>query len=261
MPLKRRGGPPLYQQLYALLRTKVQRGEWPASSMIPPESRLMDEYGVSRITVRSALDRMVREGLIVRQRGRGSFVRSSEPDERACVVSLTEQVLRSGRTPTTDVVGVVVARSDAFAEATLPFERDERVARVERVRRIDGRPVALMRSFIPERMVPGIEASHFAEQGPAQSLLFVLENSFGLLLGVGEETLIPRLVTAHEASLLEIENRAAVAVKVCRIDNADGVTTLFEEAVWCAPQTQPIQRRPQAVLPPPRRELARHAAP
>ena len=242
-PLDRSHDVPLYQQLYAVLRGKVQRGEWPPASMIPPESELMADYGVSRITVRSALDQLVRDGLIERQRGRGSFVRAATPEARACVTSLTEAVIRWGRTPTTDVLGVEVRPAWVFGEA-LPFDPEERVARVERVRRIDGTPVALMRSFLPERHVPGICKQDFAEEGPAQSLLHVLEHRFGIVLDVGEETLVPTGAHDRDAGPLGIDPGTPVAVKVCRIENAAGETTLFEHAIWCAPQTQPIQRLP-----------------
>jgi GntR family transcriptional regulator len=190
---------------------------------------------------------MVRDGLIERQRGRGSFVRAAEPEARACVTSLTEQVLRSGRTPTTDVLGVVVRPAGRFEEDDLPFAKDEAVARIERVRRIDGRPVALMRSFLPERHVPGVAAGDFASDGPAQSLLYVLEHRFGVLLDVGEETLLPAAAERRDAEALGIDVGTPVAVRICRIENAEGETTLYEEAIWCAPQTQPIQRFPAAV--------------
>lgn len=244
-PLDRSDDVPLYQQLYATLRGKVQRGEWAPAAMIPAEAELMADYGVSRITIRAALDQMVRDGLIERQRGRGSFVRAAAPETRACVTSLTEQVVRSGRTPTTDVLGVEIRPAARFAEDDLPFASDEAVARIERVRRIDGRPVALMRSFIPERHVPGISVRDFAEEGPAQSLLYVLEHRFGVLLDVGEETLLPTGAEKRDAEPLGIEVGAPVAVKICRIENAAGETTLYEEAIWCAPQTQPIQRFPE----------------
>mgnify|MGYP000235062587 CR=1 FL=1 len=246
--LNRGAEQPLYLQLYERLRLKIQRGEWPAGSMIPTETEVMSGYDVSRITARAALDQLVRDGLIDRRRGKGSFVIAQVPEVRACLTSLTEEVMRSGRTPTTDVVGVVRQLTDRLADDTqLPFEPGEALARIERVRMIDGQRVALMRSFVPERLVPGIAESDFSESGPSQSLLYVLENKFGVVLSQGEETLLPQLATSRDAKLLGINPGDPVAVKICRIEDVAGVTTLYETAVWCAPQTQPIHRVPDSV--------------
>jgi len=65
---------PLYQQLYEILRSKITRREWQPGDMIPPESEMVNQYQVSRITVRQVLDMLVQEGLIYRERGRGTFV-------------------------------------------------------------------------------------------------------------------------------------------------------------------------------------------
>lgn len=246
--LKRGDEQPLYLQLYEQLRRKIQRGEWPAGSMIPTETEMMSGYDVSRITARAALDQLVRDGLIDRRRGKGSFVIAQVPEVRACLTSLTEEVLRSGRTPTTDVVGVTRQPSDRLAEGErLPFDPSEQLARIERVRMIDGQRVALMRSFVPERLVPGIDESDFSESGPSQSLLYVLENRFGVVLSQGEETLLPQLASRRDAGLLGIHPGDPVAVKICRIEDIAGATTLYETAVWCAPQTQPIHRVPVSV--------------
>jgi len=242
--LRRGEGRPLYVQLYDRLRSNIQKGTWPSGSLIPSEAEIMSTFAVSRITARAALEQLVRDGLIERMRGKGSFVRASEPETRACLTSFTDEVLRSGRTPTTDILGVEIQASKAFKDDDLPFAPTERIARIERVRRIDGQRVALMRSFIPEKFVPGISARDFDEIGAAQSLLYVLEHRFGVVLDQGEETLIPQLAVARDAGPLGIEVGAPVAVKVCRIADTAGQTTLYEAAIWCAPQTQPIHRLP-----------------
>ena len=65
---------PLYHQLFELLHHEITAGKWKPGDLIPPEAELVRRYGVSRITVRKVLDLLVREGLIVRERGRGTHV-------------------------------------------------------------------------------------------------------------------------------------------------------------------------------------------
>lgn len=74
IPLDRSSKVPLYHQLYEKLRARIIDGRWPTGTMIPPESELCNVYQVSQITARQALENLVSDGLIYRQRGRGSFV-------------------------------------------------------------------------------------------------------------------------------------------------------------------------------------------
>jgi GntR family transcriptional regulator len=237
------GPVPLYQQLHVILRERVRSGRLVPGDLIPPESALMRDFGVSRITVRAALEQLVREGLIERQRGRGSFVRAAAPDDdpRACLVSFTAQVLAAGRVPGTRDVSV--ERGDA-ARVGLPpatFDAQEPIVRIERLRTVDGVPAALLRSFLPERLVPGVEAGHFPANGPRQSLLFVLERAFGLRLDHGEETTFAAPIDPATAAALAVAAGSAVVVKTCLMREAAGKPVLYEVSYW-RPQTQQLRR-------------------
>ena len=72
---------PLYFQVYKSLLERIQRGDFPAGSFLPPERQLTEDYGVSRITIIKALDKLAREQHIKRQQGRGTIV--TDPAERA----------------------------------------------------------------------------------------------------------------------------------------------------------------------------------
>lgn len=234
---------PLYVQLYGILRGRVVSGELAPGDLIPAESELVASYGVSRITVRAALDQLVHDGLIDRQRGRGSFVKAPVvPDARACMLSFTDQMLGAGRDPGTRIAAVARGLATDLDLAASPFDRDEALVRVDRVRLVDGEPAAVMRSYLPDRRVPGLGAASFAERGPQQSLLFVLERRYGLALDQGEETMAPGAVAEPFASLLGIAPGSAVIVKTCVVRDVAGETTLFEEAYWNAPQTQLVRR-------------------
>ena len=96
---------PLYQQLYEVLRGNIMRGEWKPGDLIPAESELIEQYGVSRITVRQVLDMLVQEGLIYRQRGRGSFVAHPTVEQvLQRLVSFTDDMRQRGFAPSTRIL-------------------------------------------------------------------------------------------------------------------------------------------------------------
>jgi len=70
---------PLYIQLRDGIKEKVLEGVWQVGEQIPTENELMDEYDVSRATVRNAISSLVNEGFLVKQRGRGTFVARKQP--------------------------------------------------------------------------------------------------------------------------------------------------------------------------------------
>jgi GntR family transcriptional regulator len=72
---------PLYHQLQGVLKTEIESGKWRPGEQIPTESRLAEDFGVSKITVRQALQELVDLGYIRREHGRGTFVSQRKFDE------------------------------------------------------------------------------------------------------------------------------------------------------------------------------------
>lgn len=243
-PLSKAADEPLYRQLYVRLRRRILSGEFGVGGAIPPESQLMREYRVSRITVRAALDGLVRDGFLERQRGRGSFVRSEVPEARSCLSSFTEQMLALGREPSTEIVRLEPLPAAERAALELPFPDDAGVLLVERLRRVDGQRAGLVRTFLLAAAVPRLGAAQFTPTGRGQSLLYVLEQHCGVVLDKGKETTVPVTVPPAVARHLGCAPDAAALLKVCALEDATGRTVLFEEAYWAVAQTQLVQRYP-----------------
>ncbi len=231
---------PLHKQLYVDLRAKIQSGEWKPGDLIPAESALTRSYKMSRITVRTALDHLVNDGFIDRFAGRGSFVKASSPQARQCLTSFTNQVLSLGRTPSTKLIKL---ERFVHTDAQLPFTANEMIIMIERLRLIDGEPAVLMRSYLPEQLVPNLQANHFKETGQGQSLLYVLEQFYGIALDKGEETIAATCVSQQDASLLSLPEGDAIVEKSCLVRNLQNEPVIYETALWCIPQTQLVQRR------------------
>jgi GntR family transcriptional regulator len=210
--------------------------------LVPSEAELGKQYGISRITVRAALDNLSKAGLLERQVGRGTFVRASGEELWGCISSFTEQMLRAGRMPKTRLLKLEVQRDVPELSKALGLGAKEELVFIERLRLVDGQPAALVRTYIPHRFVPGISRKHFAPTGQEQSILYVLERHFGLILDEGEETTVPVCLVHPEAGLLGLKEGSPVIAKSCLIHNNQGEPLLLEQAYWCVPQTELVRR-------------------
>jgi GntR family transcriptional regulator len=153
----RNGRLPLYYQLYEILHEKILLKAWKPGDRLPTEVELVDLYGVSRITVRKVLDMLVKEGLIYRQAGRGTFVAHATLEQGLShIISFTEDMQRRGFTVSTKVLfsGLVPA-TEAIAERLNIAPGDE-LARLERLRLADGEPMCIENSHLVHKYCRGI---------------------------------------------------------------------------------------------------------
>jgi GntR family transcriptional regulator len=196
----RRNGEPLYRQIAEDLRTRIHAGEFAVSEPIPTEAQLSDHYRASRITVRHALAMLDQEGLVHREQGRGSFVRP-----RTITVgprrltSFTQELRERGSRQGSDLISVerLALPPDAPVD---PGESGDGV-RIERVRRADGRPIALMVSVIPAELGEGIEGA-LAVNGSMYAFLSAVH---ALEIDSADETYRVGAADAHAARLLDLE--------------------------------------------------------
>ena len=148
------GAAPLHHRVYVVLREKLEDGSFPSDRAIPTELQLQEIFGVSRVTVRTALDRLAREGRIVRTRGSGTFPvarrarrRPSDSPVLRNQISLAfkthVRVLRHGIEPATRPV------ADA-----LNLAPGAPVLRIVRVRRDDVSPISWSICRVPADLAP-----------------------------------------------------------------------------------------------------------
>src|SRR5574341_2233719 len=144
---------PLSVQIESTLRERIVSGRYPAGGAFPTDEKLRQEFGVSRATVRLALDTLHREGLIVRYPGRGSFV--NEVRERARTLQFhgsVRELITQGdvRGPTFTVTDVVVARATPAESAELKLGADARVTRITGLRQVENQPTAHVVVSLPQ---------------------------------------------------------------------------------------------------------------
>lgn len=152
--LSDQGRAPLYQQLQRALREAIADSRLAADEALPAERDLAEEFGVSRITVRKALDALVGEGLLIRRQGAGTFVAGRVEKSFSKLSSFSEDMISRGRRPES----VWLSRSSGVVtpdeSLTLGLSPGTTVYRFNRIRYADGSPMALEFSTVPGFCLP-----------------------------------------------------------------------------------------------------------
>jgi GntR family transcriptional regulator len=198
---------PLYHQLFELLHHEIASGKWKPGDMIPPESELVKRYQVSRITVRKVLDLLVREGLIVRERGRGTHVAQPRLEHGLSrIVSFTDDMRQRGFQASTRVLfsGLMPASESIARE--LSIAEGTELARLDRLRLADGQPMCVEQSYLVHKYLPGILDHDFA----ARSLREVKVGEYGIRWSRARQTIQAITASTELAQVLSIKRNAAL---------------------------------------------------
>ncbi len=143
-PLHKTSESPLYKQLMQRLRNDITAGVYPSGERIPGEQALCEIYGVSRVTVRKALDEIVREELLVRRQGKGTFVAQEKiKRDLSHVTSFSDACAQIGQTAETRLIERKRETATAEDRARLGIASGGDVISVCRLRLSDGEPVML----------------------------------------------------------------------------------------------------------------------
>lgn len=207
MLIQRDSKVPFYYQLYEILQGKIIRGEWQPGELIPSESELLEQYEVSRSTVRQALDMLVQDGLIYRQRGRGSFVAQPTVEQGLSrIISFTEDMRQRGMRPETKVISTALVNAPEDIARRLHIDVGEEVAHLERLRLADSEPLSVEETFLIHRYCQGVLSNDYARQ----PLRETLARDYGLRLVYARQTIRAIAASKDLASKLMIEAHAPV---------------------------------------------------
>ncbi|MCD8121379.1 MAG: GntR family transcriptional regulator [Clostridiales bacterium] len=145
---------PLYQQLSDEIRRQITDGKLQTGDRLPTEAELSQEFAVSRITVRKAIELLVDDGIVVRRQGIGTFVAQKKVHRviRNQAVSFTDMSLLSGQEPSAELISVEKIMPDASIASHLHIGEEEQVLKLVRLRKNDGKPVMIEENYYPKKM-------------------------------------------------------------------------------------------------------------
>ena len=198
---------PLYDQLVDILTDKIEH-EYRPGDIMPSERELSERYGLSRTTVRLALQELERLGLVVRQHGRGTFVadRSAQTTNLSQTYSFTEQMREMGRVPSTDTLEFLELETDKNLAEHLGCRIGERALKLKRLRSADGMPLMVERTYLPMRKFLSFKLPMLDHK----SLYTVMEEDFHEVIRVAEEEFYASIARPADAQLLDIPEGSPV---------------------------------------------------
>ncbi|MEJ2818419.1 MULTISPECIES: GntR family transcriptional regulator [unclassified Caulobacter] len=148
---------PLYKQLQRALREAIQKKVLGPDDALPAERDMAEEFNISRITVRKALDGLVSEGLLTRRQGAGTFVAARVEKSFSKLTSFTEDMISRGRVPRSEWISKAMGAVTPEESLTLGLSPGTPVFRFARIRYADGAPMALEYSTVAGFALPSAE--------------------------------------------------------------------------------------------------------
>jgi GntR family transcriptional regulator len=140
---------PVYLQILQVLRTRLSNGDWRVGDQIPTDEELVQHFGVSRFTVRAALDVLVADGIIKRYRRRGTFVVAHPQGAGTWMLTSLEDIVLSSFPTPAIVLDVAEVQCEAHVAGALGLDDEARALRIRVLRKADGEPYAHSVIYIP----------------------------------------------------------------------------------------------------------------
>lgn len=190
----------LYVQIYAIIKDRIEKGEWSAGTQIPTEDSLCRTYDVSKATVRLAISELVREGLLKRQQGKGTFVNYSFPRMgMAMKTRLTEDMFGEGVRVRKEIVSKGVKKPSEDIRTFLRVEQEIYYILCTRV--VDGETAYVEESFIPLFMFPDIENVDLCRM----PLYDLIQERAARRVSKVVQTIEVTDMTSHAATILKVQ--------------------------------------------------------
>jgi len=219
---------PLYFQVAQHLEHAISSGAIPPGTLFENEIALADQLGLSRPTMRRAMQHLVDKGLVVRRRGIGTRVVQPKVRRPLELTSLHEDLLRTGQDPTTQVRSFENVEADAELAERLGVAEGSPVVKVVRLRSARQQPIAKMTNFLPATIVD-FDAEALEERG-----LYALLRGSGIVLHSAAQVVGARTATAAEARLLGEPRGAALLTMQRQTFDDHGAVVEFGTHLYAA---------------------------
>jgi GntR family transcriptional regulator len=193
---------PLYYQIGEAILEIIERERLAPNSQIPSEEQLAQILKVTKMTVRQALGKLARDGIVERRQGSGTFVAEKKIERKATkLVSFFEDIQEKGMVPGFRVIEKKVKSASKHIMERLQLLEGDRVLMITRLRFANQTPLAVNRAYIAEKLCPKL----LEEELDTVSLSKLVEDKYQLRVAYARQNIQAVQATPYEASLLEIK--------------------------------------------------------
>lgn len=198
---------PLYYQLVDFLKNQIEN-KMAAHDKLPSERELERRFGVSRTTVRLALQELENDGYIYRRHGKGTFVSelSTQTADLAGAYSFTEQMKKMGRKPQTQILSFEQIEADIEVADALQLSLGETVYKLKRLRLAEGEPMMVETSYLPVKPFLSLTQEQLAQK----PLYDVFSEDFEQKIRLADEEFYASIATDENAEMLKVHSGSPV---------------------------------------------------
>lgn len=197
----------LYSRVETILADEIADGTLKVGDQLPTEDSLLVRFEVSRITVRRAIQNLVRRGLVEIRRGKGTFVATPKITQELTELSgFVEDMRAVGRKPTARVIGKEIVVADTTVAGQLALTKGQRVVRIHRVRLADGVPISFDETYLPLEIGKKIITNNLK----VEPIFTLLERKYDIPLIEAEYKLEAVAAEAEVATALRVKQGSPI---------------------------------------------------
>jgi Transcriptional regulators len=227
MKLDKNGPLTLTYQVTEALRDQII-SDYKPGEKIPAEVELVEEFDVSVITIKKALEILVNEGLIYRRRGKGTFVAEKKiSSESSKLTSATELFKKSGHCSSIVVLECQIEKTGVYRAKLLGCNEDDQVIRLSRLRSLDSEAYSYEVNYLPLGFFPSLQNSY-----KSGSLYTFMEEKYNLVPSKSEEVYKAILLDNHTAKLLNQKKGDAAMHMIGKVFDQYGRVISIEESIY-----------------------------
>lgn len=203
---------PVYEKVFQQIKKEIVDGDLSVGELLPPERILEKRFGVSRTTIRRAMELLSREKLVEIKQGRGTRVIDHKTKQTLNrVTSISETLMKKGYDVESKNIGIDLVEASSNQAKELGVDQGEKIIRIYRVQLADGKPIAIMKNYLLPYMVPGI--SDYSDK--FISLYRLLERRYGINIDSAKNRISATAASSSEAKMLE-QKEGAPLLRIAR---------------------------------------------
>lgn len=219
---------PIYVQLKKVIKERIENKVYLPGQMIPSEKEFTEKYNISRMTVRQAIADLVNEGILIREKGKGTYVARNVIEKQLELQSFSEDMKGRGLVPGSRIIKVEEVKASEEVAEHLKLKENDTVYFINRLRLADNTPMAIEYCYLPCKLFPNL----FKYNLENWSLYEILKNDYYLKIGYAEQTIRSVKMHKNEAILILNQEKGFGLLATRILYSMDNVPVEFTKTVY-----------------------------